>query len=177
MRRGDPFSHPSGSSVWSKPKKLFGFFVLSFFSFIKRFLSLSFSSFFFRAHPATAGPENLQCRFAFIRLVRALVSTAPVFRAPASNTLLTRDTVESPAKLFPSSSTSMLKFMERHRLQSVLRAGGQHLHLAVGCAQKILKFHSVALAAQNYRSTALSNQLNRASHQPLSVAGAALPVQ
>jgi hypothetical protein len=35
---------------------------------------------------------------------------------------LTRDTVESPAKLFPSSFTSMLKFPERRRVQSVLRA-------------------------------------------------------
>jgi len=39
QQRGDPFSHPSGSS----------------------------------AHPASAGPENVQCRSVFIQFVRALV--------------------------------------------------------------------------------------------------------
>jgi hypothetical protein len=38
---------------------------------------LSFLAFSERAHPAIAGPENIQCRFAFIQFVRALVSPAP----------------------------------------------------------------------------------------------------
>ena len=101
--------------------------VLCFLFFLlKASSSLSLSFFVFPvtdcAHPATAGPENLQYRLAFIQLVRALVWPALIGLAPASNTFLTRDTVESPAKRFPSSFTSMLKFPERRRLQSVLRA-------------------------------------------------------
>src|SRR5437870_4958564 len=64
---------------------------------LKTFSSLSFLQ-IDCAHPATAGPENVQCRLAFIQLVRAVVSPALICRAPASNTFLTRDTVESPAK-------------------------------------------------------------------------------
>ena len=51
------------------------------------------------AHPAAAGPENVQYRSVFIQCIRALVRR-PCRQAPASNTALTRGTVESPAKLF-----------------------------------------------------------------------------
>src|SRR6266481_8801108 len=100
--RGDPFSHPSGSSARYQLRSFSRSWSSLSFLLLKASGSLSFSSLCFRAHPATAGPENLQCRFAFIQLVRALVSPAPLGRAPASNTLLTRDTVESPAKPSPA---------------------------------------------------------------------------
>jgi hypothetical protein len=52
------------------------------------------------AHPAFAGPENVQCRSVFIQLIRALVPPAPFIQAPAANPFLTHGTVESPAKVF-----------------------------------------------------------------------------
>jgi hypothetical protein len=50
------------------------------------------------AHPASAGPENVQCRSVFIQFKRALVHQ-PRCQVLASNTCLTHGTVESPAKL------------------------------------------------------------------------------
>ncbi len=98
FHRGDPFSHPSGSSARTEKSSSASFFsslyIKNFFVFVVLAIDC--------AHPATARPENVQCRLAFIQLVRALVSPALICRAPASNTFLTRDTVESPAKLFPT---------------------------------------------------------------------------
>jgi hypothetical protein len=51
------------------------------------------------AHPASAGPENVQCRSVFIQFVRALVPQH-LCQATASNPFVTHGTVESPAKLF-----------------------------------------------------------------------------
>ncbi len=63
-RRGDPFSHPSGSSAGSG--KLFVFsLALSFPVFVVVFLASNRS-----AHPASAGPENVQCRSVFIHILK-----------------------------------------------------------------------------------------------------------
>ena len=111
--RGDPFSHPSGSSV-----------------FLERCLQpqfrtersrpdvsdlpparFSWSSFFTRAAPKGQAaralllrptpvfrdPENFQCRAAFIQHQESLVSRQ-LYRLPRSNPFLTHGTVESPAK-------------------------------------------------------------------------------
>jgi hypothetical protein len=51
-----------------------------------------------RAHPASAGPENVQCRSVFIQF-KELWFTSPRCQVLASNTCLTHGTVESPAKL------------------------------------------------------------------------------
>jgi hypothetical protein len=51
-----------------------------------------------RAHPASAGPENVQCRSVFIQF-KELWFVSPGRPAPASNPFLTHGTVESPAKL------------------------------------------------------------------------------
>jgi hypothetical protein len=50
------------------------------------------------AHPASAGPENVQCRSVFIQF-KELWFVSPGRPAPASNPFLTHGTVESPAKL------------------------------------------------------------------------------
>jgi hypothetical protein len=68
------------------------------------FFSLSFFRSNF-AHPAAAGPENVQYRSVFIHFVKKCGSSALVSK-PAPNPFLTHGTVESPAKLFPSSSLS-----------------------------------------------------------------------
>jgi hypothetical protein len=49
------------------------------------------------AHPASAGPENVQCRSVFIQF-KELWFASPCRQAPASNPYLTHGTVESPAK-------------------------------------------------------------------------------
>ena len=104
-QRGDPFSHPSGSSAQITKKPFCPVFVS--FVHIKSFWVFVFSCLSCdgqRAHPATAGPENVQCRSVFIQLIRVVVSSAPVARLPPSNPFLTHGTVESPAKLFSGSS-------------------------------------------------------------------------
>src|SRR6266478_3769547 len=101
LHRGDPFSHPSGSSAQITKKPFCPVFVS--FVHIKSFWVFVFSCLSCdgqRAHPATAGPENVQCRSVFIQLIRVVVSSAPVARLPPSNPFLTHGTVESPAKLF-----------------------------------------------------------------------------
>jgi hypothetical protein len=50
-------------------------YIKSFFVFL---FSLSFLAIDQCAHPAAAGPENLQCRSAFIQFVRTVVSPTPV---------------------------------------------------------------------------------------------------
>jgi len=64
-----------------EPKKLFWFFFFSFL-YTKSFFVFVFSYFSsdLCAHPATAGPENIQYRSAFIQFVRTLVSPTPVAR-------------------------------------------------------------------------------------------------
>src|SRR6266481_3134709 len=52
------------------------------------------------AHPASAGPENVQCRSVFIQFLRVLVSSGSLSEVRMSNPFLTHGTVESPAKLF-----------------------------------------------------------------------------
>jgi len=67
QQRGDPFSHPSGSSAGSGKLCRFSLSI-SFPVFVWVFLAINRS-----AHPASAGPENVQCRSVFIQFVRALV--------------------------------------------------------------------------------------------------------
>jgi hypothetical protein len=54
-----------------------------------------------RAHPAAAGPENIQCRVVFIQLLKPV---APAPKRTWSNPLLTHDAVESASKAFLSNS-------------------------------------------------------------------------
>src|SRR5439155_8029654 len=70
FHRGDPFSHPSGSSARTEKSSSASFFSSLYIKNFFVFVVLAFDC----AHPATAGPESVQCRLAFIQLVRALVS-------------------------------------------------------------------------------------------------------
>ena len=116
-QRGDPFSQPSGSSaLWdddreeeplSNRKERTGFLPPGS-------LRLGFvgQPFFYHACPLwqaraftipapippSAGPENLQCRAAFIHDLRAVVPMRASL-LPGSNPFLTRGTVASPTKL------------------------------------------------------------------------------
>jgi hypothetical protein len=106
-QRGDPFSHPSGSSAQITKEPFCPVFVC--FLHIKSFWVFVFSCLSCdgqRAHPATAGPETVQCRSVFIQLIRVVGSSAPVARRPPSNPFLTHVTVKSPAKLLSGSSTT-----------------------------------------------------------------------
>lgn len=64
--------------------------------------------------PPAAGPENLQCRAAFIHSLRAVVPKRQALRLlPGSNPLLTRDTVASPAKCVSQAAPSLNQAREQ----------------------------------------------------------------
>ena len=79
------------------------------------------------AHPAFAGPENVQCRSVFIQLVRTLVHQPPLPGAGVQHLLDSRHGRIACKPISSNSSTAVLKLAERSHLQSVLRARGQHL--------------------------------------------------
>ncbi len=81
---GDPFSHPSGSSARAAQSNS----SCSLGTTAHRRGS--------RAHPAWAGPENVQFRAVFIQFQRT-IALGPLWAR--SNPLLTRGTVESPSKI------------------------------------------------------------------------------
>ena len=79
------------------------------------------------AHPASAGPENVQCRSVFIQFVRALVHQPPL---PGAGVQHLRDSRHGriACKTSLPAVPPHCKVAERSRLQSVLRARGQPLH-------------------------------------------------
>jgi hypothetical protein len=95
LHRGDPFSHPSGSSA--ADEKAFLFFLL--FLYIKSFFVFIFDS-FPCAHPASGGTRKPSVPVRVHSVRESFGFADSRCQAPASNPFLTRDTVESPAKLF-----------------------------------------------------------------------------
>ena len=97
VHRGDPFSHPSGSSAGSE--KLFCFFFLFKSFFVLVFLSIDRApnSLWRVQKTFSSGPCSFSLKyFWFADTCR---------QAPVSNPLVTHGTVESPAKLFSNSFT------------------------------------------------------------------------
>ena len=93
LHRGDPFSHPSGSSAVDKNSSVLSFlYIKNFFVFVFLAIDLRPSRFSGTRKPSVpVRVHSVRESFGF---------TDSRCQAPASNPLLTRDTVESPAKPF-----------------------------------------------------------------------------
>ena len=101
------------------------------------------------AHPASAGPENVQCRSVFIQFKWALVHQPPLPGAGFQHLLDSRHG-RIACKTSLRAVPLHCKVAERRSLQSVLRARGQHLHWLAAALQNS-RSHFVFAGCPNIR--------------------------